>query len=1294
MRRLLILGSCALLLLALPSIGRSAVLLHFKGPIHDRDGKRVAGPLRLSARIYDAPVGGNLIAGPFGPYETSPRAGDYSIDYGPVSLDLLEGGRRWLDLSTGRSEHRRVELEKVFFDAADRAGKLAGGRTLIPWYPDSRARSTTTRAASPSVTILDNGPSDRRIDFVFVGDGYLEQELGAYATHVQNALAHLLSQEPFYSYRTFFNAHRVDVISNESGVDNDPDFGISKDTALDMAFFCGAIERLLCVNVSKAYEQAASAPDVDQVFAIANSEKYGGAGYTFSDLATVAGGNPAAAEVAVHESGHSLGNLADEYDYGDGSTYGGGEPVEPNISKATAAAMRATGLKWARWLGDPGIGYGGLVDTYEGAGTYALGLYRPTADSKMRSLGAPFNLPSMENLILEFYRTVRLLDGASPEGADLTESSIAFIDAATPPGHPLTIQWYLDGVAIPGATGETFEVASGGFELGAYELSVTVSDATPFVRNETARAELMTESRSWPLLINNRRPVVTAPTSVTELENRLISFAVGAADPDGDPIASLVATGTAIEAGATFQEDGSHTSGTFSWTPTIAQSGEYRVTFTATNGLPGRMTTQITVVDTDRAPSVTAPAVVDASEGTTLRIAVSVIDPDGDPIESLTAAGSAIAAGAVFLVSPSRTSATLEWGLNYVQSGSYSATFTAQNARSGSATTEINVANVDQAPEIDALLAQSIKEGSELEFQIAAEDPDGDPIATLTATGSAMAAGASFTADASNHAGEFRWTPDYSMAGEHDVVFSASNALTGSATVTITVANVDRHLVLSAPSVVDGAEGAEVAFEVLAADPDGERTESLRADPLPPGGAFLSNATNDRGTFSWVPDYDQAGSYAITLSAESACRPTGVSGALVCDQSSATVSLSIANTDRAPAVVAPALVAVDENAPVSFAVSASDPDGDGITTLECAPLPLLASFTPGAGNAAGTFDWTPDYTAAGDAPVTFTATNVLSSSATTTIRVRNVNRPPAADAGGPYAGVSGVPIEFAGDRSSDPDGDELAYEWDFGDGAVGSGARSSHAYTSGGSFTVALTVSDTGTPPLSGVAATTATITNVFESRITLADTYRTIRLGSGRPQWCARIEPVAANFDIEDLLPASVELRYGGTSVQALPRRATPIGDQDHNGVDEFEVCFSKEDLRSVFAALPPGRSTVSVELDGRLGGGASIRGTTPVGVLSGSGGHLATLAPQPVTLESMLTLTTKTPGRARVSLFDLQGRYLQTLLDRSDLPAGYHDIRIAVSRGSGQRLPSGVYFYRVEAGGMVETGRFVVAR
>jgi len=70
------------------------------------------------------------------------------------------------------------------------------------------------------------------------------------------------------------------------------------------------------------------------------------------------------------------------------------------------------------------------------------------------------------------------------------------------------------------------------------------------------------------------------------------------------------------------------------------------------------------------------------------------------------------------------------------------------------------------------------------------------------------------------------------------------------------------------------------------------------------------------------------------------------------------------------------------------------------------------------------------------------------------------NCAPAAQAGADLDADVGESIIFNGSASSDPDNDDLAYAWDFGDGATGSGATPSHAFTAADTYTVTLTVTD------------------------------------------------------------------------------------------------------------------------------------------------------------------------------------------------------------------------------------------
>ncbi len=287
------------------------------------------------------------------------------------------------------------QFKNQWLEVFSEDGTISRIRQTQP-IPNEPGNFVTAAAVTP---IEVNGPSSTKFDLVFVGDGYTSAQLGTYAQHVQSKFNEIMAMEPFKSNRTQFNAWRVDVISAQSGVDNDPTQGVLKNTALDMYFWCNGTERLLCVNTTKAQQQAASAPDADQILALGNTTKYGGAGGT---IATAAGGHASAGQIAIHELGHSIGRLADEYDYGGGTCYPFSEPTEPNVSKLTAAQMRASGTKWASYLGQA-TPDGGTIGTFLGARYYTQCIYRPSDNSIMRTLGRQFNSVGRDAMIRQFY---------------------------------------------------------------------------------------------------------------------------------------------------------------------------------------------------------------------------------------------------------------------------------------------------------------------------------------------------------------------------------------------------------------------------------------------------------------------------------------------------------------------------------------------------------------------------------------------------------------------------------------------------------------------------------------------------------------------------------------------------------------------------------------------------------------------------------------------------------------------------------------------------------------------------
>jgi PKD repeat protein len=581
-------------------------------------------------------------------------------------------------------------------------------------------------------------------------------------------------------------------------------------------------------------------------------------------------------------------------------------------------------------------------------------------------------------------------------------------------------------------------------------------------------------------------PVVTAPTSVNGAENSLTSFIVTATDPDGDPLADLQMSPTST--GATFSRNATMTSGTFSWTPTFSQSGVYTFTFTATNALSGAASTQITIQNTDRAPVVTAPGSVTGSEGSPLTFAVNASDPDGDPITSLTS--SLLPSGATFSSNASHTSGTFDWTPAVGQAGNYTVSFTATNTLSGRAfvTIGITTAGGDRVPVVVAPATASGAENMLITFTVNASDPDGDAILSLTAGGPAITAGGTFTANASNTSGTFSWTPNFAQNGSYAVTFTASNALSGSATTSITVGGPDRAPVVNAPLTASTLPNVLLTFQVSAADPDGDAIFSLTAQLLPGGATFVSNASHTSGTFSWTPNLAQSGTFNVTFTATNA-----LSG-------SATTAITVlSGGDRAPVVTAPTTFSGNQFTLITFTVSAADPDGEAIASLTAAPLPSGATFASNAAHTSGTFSWTPNLFQAGTYSVTFTASNALSGTATTSITVIHMDRPPVVTAPSAVTGTIGQLLTFTV-TAADPDG-----------GTITSLTASGSAITAGGTFTVNASNTSgtfTWTPAAAGSDSVTFTAVSGLSGSATTA-----ITVTSGADRAPVVTAPATATF-------------------------------------------------------------------------------------------------------------------------------------------------------------------------------------
>lgn len=210
----------------------------------------------------------------------------------------------------------------------------------------------------------------------------------------------------------------------------------------------------------------------------------------------------------------------------------------------------------------------------------------------------------------------------------------------------------------------------------------------------------------------------------------------------------------------------------------------------------------------------------------------------------------------------------------------------------------------------------------------------------------------------------FTWTPTVSSVGTHQVTFTVSDgSAQDSETITITVTRPNAAPVLTGIGNQSVNENQALSFSVGASDADSD-TLTYSATGLPSGATFTGQL------FKWTPSYTQAGIYNVTFIASDGKA-----------QDSATITISVANVNRAPALAAIGDRSVDEENTLALTLSAVDPDGTALT--------YSAAGLPAGANLSGrNFTWTPTAAQVGSHEITFVASDgVLSDSETIQVTV-------------------------------------------------------------------------------------------------------------------------------------------------------------------------------------------------------------------------------------------------------------------------------------------------------------------
>jgi hypothetical protein len=304
------------------------------------------------------------------------------------------------------------------------AGWAAVGESEIEPLPDDGERSEALVDLSKDVigdvrTLVDHGDPAVRARILIVPEGYTEAELPKFHEDAAAMAEKLATIGQFADYWDGFNIYMQDIRSKESGV-ADPKTGVNPTTAFEVTFGddgwaprrCTFYDTSVEAPVLAAVESLRQKTHADTVVVLANVDEYGGCASPANKLVIMTR-NAASPDVLAHELGHSLFGLADEYG-GNSCNY---TPHSPNLTSSLSAIPWKEMLTTSQLPTSAATAADDTVGAFDGGGYCDHGIYRPSKECMMRSLGHAF-CPVCAAEVRAFFEERGYIEGAA--GATLT----------------------------------------------------------------------------------------------------------------------------------------------------------------------------------------------------------------------------------------------------------------------------------------------------------------------------------------------------------------------------------------------------------------------------------------------------------------------------------------------------------------------------------------------------------------------------------------------------------------------------------------------------------------------------------------------------------------------------------------------------------------------------------------------------------------------------------------------------------------------------------------------------------
>lgn len=434
---------------------------------------------------------------------------------------------------------------------------------------------------------------------------------------------------------------------------------------------------------------------------------------------------------------------------------------------------------------------------------------------------------------------------------------------------------------------------------------------------------------------------------------------------------------------------------------TRPSAGAYAITVDAGQDVSGLDFGTTAVTSGERGPKFTSTPPATVFSGQVYHYDATVSNPDGRPLTfdlSVAPAGMAVDA----------TTGVLVWAPTIAQFGQQRVLFRVRDDRGN-----VDIQNVtitvglpDHAPVITSTAPTSAVAGSPYDYQVRAQDADGDLLTyQLTASPTGMVVDPS--------TGLLTWTPTLAQLGGQIVTIAVSDGRGAVATqsfnlTVLATAGTEQPLITSSPRTTIGL-GSNYRYQVEVSDPNSDPlTFSL---PTVPDGMTV-DAT---GLISWRPAAGQFGLNSVSV------RVADGRGGVATQDFKITVTHQTSN--RSPSIVSTPSPAARAGLLYQYDARATDPDGDPVVwSLDTAPAGMSLD------SRLGSVRWTPTLDQLGSQLVVLRATDAQGglTRQSFNVRVRSVNTPPTILSSPTTQSAVGrlysYPVEAV-----DADGDSLIY---------------------------------------------------------------------------------------------------------------------------------------------------------------------------------------------------------------------------------------------------------------------------